>query len=46
MAVFLLEHRRVDKERQADFPSKEGSSPILKMTANLRFTDGAIITDI
>ena len=43
MAVFLLECRK-DEERQADFPSKEASSPVLEMTAS--FTDGAILMEI
>ena len=43
MAVFLLECRE-DEERQANFPSKEASLPIIEMTAN--FTDGVILTEI
>ena len=43
MAVFLLESRE-DEERQADFLSKEASSPVLEMTAS--FTDGAILMEI
>ena len=43
MAVFLLECRD-DEERQADFPSKQASSPVLEMTASL--TDGAILSEI
>ena len=38
MVVFLLECKE-DEERQANFPSKEASSPILEMTAS--FSDGA-----
>ena len=41
--VFLLECGE-DEERQADFPSKETSSPILEMKAS--FIDGAILTEI
>ena len=43
MAVFLLECRE-DEERQADFPSKEASSPVLEKTAS--FTDGVILMEI
>ena len=43
MAVCLLECRE-DEERQADFPSKEGSSSVLEMTVS--FTNGAILLEI
>ena len=43
MAVFLLECRE-DEERQADFPNKEASSPVLGNDG--QFTDGAILTEI
>ena len=43
MAVFLLECRE-DEERQADFPNKEASSPVLGNDG--QFTDGAILTKI
>ena len=43
MAVVLLECRG-DKERQADIPCKEASSPIVEMTAS--FTDGPILREI
>ena len=33
MAVFLLECREYE-ERQADFPSKEASSPVIETTAS------------
>ena len=41
--LFLLECRE-DEERQADLPSKEGSSPILETMAS--FTDGTSLTEI
>ena len=43
MAVFLLECKE-DKERQADFPSKEASQSILEITTS--FADDAILTEI
>ena len=43
MAVILLECKE-DEEKQAIFPSKEASSPILKKKTS--FTDGAILTEI
>ena len=43
MAIILLECRE-DEERQADFCTKEASSPVLEMTAS--FTNGAILTEI
>ena len=42
MAVFLLECRE-DKERQADFRSKEASPSILETT--ISFTDGVILME-
>ena len=42
MAVFLLE--RKDEERQANFPSKDASLPVLETTAS--FTNGAILMEI
>ena len=41
MPVFLLECRE-NKEKQANFPSKETFSPILERIAS--FTDGAVLT--
>ena len=38
MAIFLIECRE-DEERQANFPSKEASLPVLEKTAS--FTDGS-----
>ena len=43
MAVVQLECRE-DEERQANFPSKETSSPVLEMMVS--FTDAAILTEI
>ena len=43
MVVFLLECGE-DEERQADFPSKETSSPILETMAS--FIDDAILREI
>ena len=43
MAVILLECKE-DKEKQAIFPSKEASSPILKKKAS--FTNGTILIEI
>ena len=43
MTVFLLECGE-DEERQAKFPRKEASSPILEMTPS--FTDGATLIEI
>ena len=43
MAVFLLECSE-DEERQADFCTKEVSSPVLEMTAS--FTNSAILMEI
>ena len=40
MTVFLVECRE-GEERQADFASKEASSPVLETTAS--FTDSAIL---
>ena len=42
VAVFLLDCRE-DEEIQADFPSKEASSPILETMAS--FTDGTILNE-
>ena len=43
MAVFILQCKE-DEKRQADYPSKEDSSPVLGMTAS--FTNGAILMEI
>ena len=43
MAVFLLECKE-DEERQANFPSKEGSQSVLEMTAI--FINGTVLTEI
>ena len=43
MVVFLLECGE-DEERQAYFPSKETSSPVLEAMAS--FIDGGILTEI
>ena len=43
MADFLLECRE-DEERQADFPRKEASSPVLETTAS--FTNSTILMEI
>ena len=43
MAVFLIECRE-DEERQANFPSKEASLPVLEKTTS--FTDGTILMEI
>ena len=43
MGVFLLECRE-GEERQADFPNKETSPPVLETTAS--YTDGPILMEI
>ena len=43
MAVILLECKE-DKEKQAIFPSKEASSPILENTAS--YINGTILTEM
>ena len=43
MTVFLVECRE-DEGRQADFPSKEASSPVLETTPS--FTDSVLLMEI